>query len=422
MKGERQANRKLRRVVVTGLGAVSPVGVGAETMWTNLVRGKSGIGPITLFDPAGFETTIAGEVEGFAPEDFLDRKQLKKTDRFVQFAVGASGLALEDSGVEVTPALAERFGVVIGSGIGGLSTIEEFHNTLLTRGPRKISPFYMPRLLVNMAPGHVSMTYGLKGPNACVVTACASGNNSLASAARMIMLGEATAMLAGGAEAGITPMGVSGFNGLKALSTRNDEPQRASRPFDLERDGFVMGEGAGVLVLEEMEHALARGARIYAELAGYGETADAYHVTAPAPGGEGAARCMSAALATAGLGPGDIDYVNAHGTSTKSNDLAETQAIRSVFGDKADDVAISSTKSMTGHLLGAASGIEAVVSVLAIDRKVVPPTINLENPDPECDLDYVPNRSRELDVRAVLTNSFGFGGVNGCLVLTEFTP
>jgi 3-oxoacyl-[acyl-carrier-protein] synthase II len=422
MKGERQTNRKLRRVVVTGLGAVSPVGVGAETMWTNLVRGKSGIGPITLFDPAGFETTIAGEVEGFAPEDFLDRKQLKKTDRFVQFAVGASGLALEDSGVEVTPALAERFGVVIGSGIGGLSTIEEFHNTLLARGPRKISPFYMPRLLVNMAPGHVSMTFGLKGPNACVVTACASGNNSLASAARMIMLGEATAMLAGGAEAGITPMGVSGFNGLKALSTRNDEPRRASRPFDLERDGFVMGEGAGVLVLEEMDHALARGARIYAELAGYGETADAYHVTAPAPGGEGAARCMSAALATAGLGPGDIDYVNAHGTSTKSNDLAETQAIRSVFGDKADDVAISSTKSMTGHLLGAASGIEAVASVLAIDRNVVPPTINLENPDPECDLDYVPNHSREMDVKAVLTNSFGFGGVNGCLVFTEFTP
>jgi 3-oxoacyl-[acyl-carrier-protein] synthase II len=312
--------------------------------------------------------------------------------------------------------------VVIGSGIGGLNTIEEFHNTLLTRGPRKISPFYMPRLLVNMAPGHVSMTYGLKGPNACVVTACASGNSSLASAARMIMLGEATAMLAGGAEAGITPMGVSGFNGLKALSTRNDEPQRASRPFDLERDGFVMGEGAGVLVLEEMDHALARGARIYAELAGYGETADAYHVTAPAPGGEGAARCMSAALATAGLGPGDIDYVNAHGTSTKSNDLAETQAIRSVFGDKADDVAISSTKSMTGHLLGAASGIEAVVSVLAIDRNVVPPTINLENPDPECDLDYVPNHSREMDVKAVLTNSFGFGGVNGCVIFTEFTP
>jgi 3-oxoacyl-[acyl-carrier-protein] synthase II len=422
MKGERQANRNLLRVVVTGLGAVSPVGVGVETMWANLVRGTSGIGPITLFDPSGFETTIAGEAEDFNPGDFLDRKQLKKTDRFVQFAVGASGLALEDSGIEVTPALAENFGVVIGSGIGGLSTIEEFHNTLLTRGPRKISPFYMPRLLVNMAPGHVSMTYGLKGPNACVVTACASGNNSLASAARMIMLGEATAMLAGGAEAGITPMGVSGFNGLKALSTRNDEPRRASRPFDLERDGFVMGEGAGVLVLEEAEHALARGARIYAELAGYGETADAYHVTAPAPGGEGAARCMKAALATAGLEPGDIDYVNAHGTSTKSNDLAETQAIRSVFGDKADGLAVSSTKSMTGHLLGAASGIEAVVSVLAIDRKVVPPTINLVHPDPECDLDYVPNQAREVDVKAVLTNSFGFGGVNGCLVFTEFTP
>jgi 3-oxoacyl-[acyl-carrier-protein] synthase II len=301
MKGEKQKQCTLHRVVVTGLGAVSPVGIGVEKTWSSLVQGRSGIRPITLFDTTGFETTIAGEVQDFVPRDFLDRKQLRKTDRFVQFAVAASGMAIEDSGVEVTPALAERFGVVIGSGIGGLSTIEEFHNTLLKKGPRKISPFYMPRLLVNMAPGHVSMTFGLKGPNACVVTACASGNNSLASAARMIMLGEATAMLAGGAEAGITPMGVSGFSGLKALSTRNDEPEKASRPFDLDRDGFVMGEGAGVVVLEEAGHAMARGARIYAELAGYGETADAYHVTAPAPGGEGASRCMKAALAAAGL-------------------------------------------------------------------------------------------------------------------------
>ena len=311
---------------------------------------------------------------------------------------------------------------MIGSGIGGLSTIEEFHNALLRKGPRKISPFYMPRLLVNMAPGHVSMTYGLKGPNACVVTACASGNNSLASAARMIMLGEATAMLAGGAEAGITPMGVSGFNGLKALSSRNDEPARASRPFDLERDGFVMGEGAGVLVLESAEHALARGARIFAELAGYGETADAYHVTAPSPGGEGAARCMRRALLSAGLEPGQIGYINAHGTSTKANDQAETEAIKKVFGEDAYRVPVSSTKSMTGHLLGAASGIEAVISVLAIDRGVIPPTTNLDYPDPGCDLDYVPHKARKADVRAVLSNSFGFGGVNGCLVFTEFTP
>jgi 3-oxoacyl-[acyl-carrier-protein] synthase II len=414
--------RSLHRVVVTGLGAVSPVGTGTEKMWEALVRGASGIGSITSFDTTGFETTIAGEALDFSPGDFLDRKQLKKTDRFVQLAVGASGMALADSGIEVTPELAESFGVVIGSGIGGLSTIEEFHNALLKKGPRKISPFYMPRLLVNMAPGHVSMTYGLKGPNACVVTACASGNNSLASAARMIMLGEATAMLAGGTEAGITPMGISGFNGLKALSTRNDEPTGASRPFDLGRDGFVMGEGAGVLVLESAEHALARGARIYAELAGYGETADAYHVTAPAPGGEGAARCMKRALLSAGLEPGQIGYINAHGTSTKSNDQAETEAIKRVFGEDAYRIPISSTKSMTGHLLGAASGIEAIVSVLVINRKVIPPTTNLDHPDPGCDLDYVPNEARKADVRTVLSNSFGFGGVNGCVVFTEFTP
>jgi 3-oxoacyl-[acyl-carrier-protein] synthase II len=422
MSVRKDAERSLHRVVVTGMGAVSPVGTGTEKTWDALVRGTSGIGPITSFDATGFETTIAGEALDFSPGDFLERKQLKKTDRFVQFAVAASGMALEDSGIEVTPELAENFGVVIGSGIGGLSTIEEFHNALLKRGPRKISPFYMPKLLVNMAPGHVSMTYGLKGPNACVVTACASGNNSLASAARMIMLGEATAMLAGGAEAGITPMGVSGFNGLKALSARNDEPARASRPFDLERDGFVMGEGAGVLVLESAEHALARDARIFAELAGYGETADAYHVTAPAPGGEGAARCMKRALLSAELEPGQIGYINAHGTSTKANDQAETEAIKRVFGEDAYRVPVSSTKSMTGHLLGAASGIEAIVSVLAIDRKVIPPTINLDNPDPDCDLDYVPDKARKADVRAVLTNSFGFGGVNGCLVFTEFTP
>jgi 3-oxoacyl-[acyl-carrier-protein] synthase II len=422
MSVRKDAERSLHRVVVTGMGAVSPVGTGTEKTWDALVRGTSGIGPITSFDATGFETTIAGEALDFSPGDFLERKQLKKTDRFVQFAVAASGMALEDSGIEVTPELAENFGVVIGSGIGGLSTIEEFHNALLKRGPRKISPFYMPKLLVNMAPGHVSMTYGLKGPNACVVTACASGNNSLASAARMIMLGEATAMLAGGAEAGITPMGVSGFNGLKALSARNDEPARASRPFDLERDGFVMGEGAGVLVLESAEHALARDARIFAELAGYGETADAYHVTAPAPGGEGAARCMKRALLSAELEPGQIGYINAHGTSTKANDQAETEAIKRVFGEDAYRVPVSSTKSMTGHLLGAASGIEAIVSVLAIDRKVIPPTINLDNPDPDCDLDYVPDKARKADVRAVLTNSFGFGGVNGCVVFTEFTP
>jgi 3-oxoacyl-[acyl-carrier-protein] synthase II len=412
----------LRRVVVTGLGALSPVGVGVEAMWSALCRGDSGIGPVSCFDTAAFETTIAGEVRDFSAEEYMGRKEARKTDRFVQFALAASQMALEDSGLEVTPALAEDFGVVIGSGIGGLHTIEEFHEILMERGPKRVSPFFMPKLLVNMAAGNVAMRFGLKGPNECVVTACATGNHSLASASRMIQLGEATAMLAGGTEAAITPMGISGFNALKALSTRNDEPERASRPFDLHRDGFVIGEGAGVLVLEEAEHALERGARIYAEFTGYGATCDAYHVTAPSPEGEGAGRCIQRALRSAGLAPEEISYVNAHGTSTKYNDLTETQAIRRVFGDAAQQVPVSSTKSMTGHLLGAASGIEAVVSVLAIDRNTIPPTINLDHPDPECDLDYVPREARQADVKAVLSNSFGFGGVNASLVFTEFRP
>jgi 3-oxoacyl-[acyl-carrier-protein] synthase II len=412
----------LRRVVVTGMGAISPVGIGAETMWEALCRGQSGIGPITSFDASGFHTTIAGEVRDFAPEDFLDRKEVRKTDRFTQFAVAASQLALDDSGLKITPALAEEFGVVIGSGIGGLQTFEDFHSALLDRGPKKLSPFFMPKLLVNMAAGNVSIRFGLKGPNECVVTACATGNHSLASAARMIQLGEATAMLAGGTEAGVTPLGVGGFNALKALSTRNDEPEKASRPFDLDRDGFVIGEGAGILVVEELSHALDRGARIYAELAGYGATADAYHVTAPSPDGDGAVRCIHRALRSAGLAPEEISYINAHGTSTKQNDLMETEAIKKVFKDAAYGVPVSSTKSMTGHLLGAASGIEAVVSVLAIDRDILPPTINLDRPDPGCDLDYVPGKARKAEVRAVLSNSFGFGGVNACLVFTEFRP
>jgi len=420
---ERKRQRPaLRRVVVTGLGALSPVGVGVEAMWSALCRGDSGIGPISCFDTAAFETTIAGEIRDFSAEEYMGRKEARKTDRFVQFALAASQMALEDSGLEVTPALAEDFGVVIGSGIGGLHTIEEFHGILMERGPKRVSPFFMPKLLVNMAAGNVAMRFGLKGPNECVVTACATGNHSLASASRMIQLGEATAMLAGGTEAAITPMGISGFNALKALSTRNDEPERASRPFDLHRDGFVIGEGAGVLVLEEAEHALERGARIYAEFTGYGATCDAYHVTAPSPEGEGAGRCIQRALRSAGLAPEEISYVNAHGTSTKYNDLTETQAIRRVFGDAAQQVPVSSTKSMTGHLLGAASGIEAVVSVLAIDRNTIPPTINLDHPDPECDLDYVPREARQADVKAVLSNSFGFGGVNASLVFTEFRP
>jgi len=407
--------------VVTGVGVVSPVGTGREPMWDALCGGRSGIAPISTFDTEGFETTIAGEVRDFSPLDFMDRKEARKTDRFVQFALAAGLMAMEDSGIEIG-GLAEEFGVAIGSGVGGLHTIEEFHGTLVRKGPRKVSPFSMPRLLINMAPGQVSIRLGLKGPNESVVTACATGNHSLAAAGRMIQLGEAKAMLAGGTEAPITPMGVSGFNALKALSTRNDEPERASRPFDLGRDGFVIAEGAAVLVLEEAERAMDRGAKVYAELAGWGATADAYHMTAPSPGGDGAVRCMRRALEAAGLEPGEVSYINAHGTSTKQNDFAETEAIKTVFGPAAGSVAVSSTKSMTGHLLGASSAVEAVASVLAIDRNVIPPTINLDHPDPDCDLDYVPHRSREADVTAVLSNSFGFGGVNSSVVFREFTP
>lgn len=412
----------LRRVVVTGMGIVSPLGTGLEENWSALTAGRSGIGAIASFDAEGFDTTIAGEVLDFDAASHVGKKDLRKTDRFIQFAVAASGMALEDCGIAMTDELAEDFGVSIGTGVGGIHTIEEFHSTLVNKGPRRVSPFFMPRLLVNMAAGYVSMRLGLKGPNECVVTACATGNHCMASAARMIRLGEATAMIAGGCEASISPMGISGFNALKALSTRNDEPQKASRPFDLERDGFVMGEGAGVVVLEDAGSAVRRGARIYAELTGYGATGDAHHITAPSPEGEGAARCMSRALQSAGIEPWQVDYINAHGTSTKYNDLTETQAIKSIFGEEAYRTPVSSTKSMTGHLLGAASGIEAIYSILALDRGVLPPTINLENPDPECDLDYVPNTAREAEVATVLTNSLGFGGVNASLVFSRFKP
>ncbi len=413
-------SRSLRRVVVTGLGAVSPLGVGVEELWEGLTAGRSGIGPITHFDTTGFETTIAGEVRGFEPERYLEKKEARKADRFVQFAVAASRMAIEDAGIEVTPAIADDFGCVIGAGIGGMATIEEFHTTLMTRGPKRVSPFSIPKLIINIAPGYVSMVLGLKGPNESVVTACATGNHSIGSAARWIQLGHARAMLAGGSEAAVTPMGISGFNALKALSTHNAEPQKASRPFDAERDGFVMGEGAGVIVLEDLEHALARGARIYAEFGGYGATADAYHLTAPSPEGEGAVRCMRRAVWDAGLQPEDIGYVNAHGTSTKYNDAIETKAIKALFGDHARSLPVSSTKSMTGHLLGAAGGVESIVSVLAIDRGMLPPTINLEHPDPECDLDYVPNVARAARVDAALSNTFGFGGANACLVFKRF--
>ena len=419
---EQSRNSALRRVVVTGIGAVSPFGEGVGVLWEGLCAGRSGIGPITRFDTTGYETTIAGEVPGFDPERYLEKKEARKADRFVQFAVAASRMAMDDSGIVVTPHLAEDFGCIIGAGIGGMSTIEEFHTVLMTKGPKRVSPFSIPKIIINIAPGYVSMTFGLKGPNESVVTACATGTHCIGSAARWIQLGQATAMLAGGSEATITPMGVSGFNALRALSTHNEEPTKASRPFDLERDGFVMGEGAGVIVLEELGHALARGARIYAEYGGYGATGDAFHMTAPSPDGEGAARCMRRALRDAGLGPADIDYINAHGTSTKFNDSIETKAIKAVFGEYAWRVPVSSTKSMTGHLLGAAGGVEAIASVLAIEHGIIPPTINLEHPDPECDLDYVPNTARRVAVRNVLSNTFGFGGANASVVFKKFEP
>jgi 3-oxoacyl-[acyl-carrier-protein] synthase II len=412
----------LRRVVVTGVGAVSPFGEGAEALWEGLIAGRSGIGTITRFDTTGYDTTIAGEVRNFGPERYLEKKEARKADRFVQFAVAASRMAIDDSGIVITPALADDFGCVIGAGIGGMATIEEFHTVLMTKGPQRVSPFSIPKIIINIAPGYVSMTFGLKGPNESVVTACATGNHCIGSAARWIQLGQATAMLAGGSEATITPMGVSGFNALKALSTHNAEPTKASRPFDLERDGFVMGEGAGVLVLEDLEHALARGARIYAEFTGYGATADAYHMTAPSPDGDGAVRCMRRAIKDAGLVPEQIGYINAHGTSTKFNDSIETKAIKTVFGAHAYKIPVSSTKSMTGHLLGAAGGVESIVAALTIARGVIPPTINLEHPDPECDLDYVPNVARRADVRAVLSNTFGFGGANACVVFQKYEP
>jgi 3-oxoacyl-[acyl-carrier-protein] synthase II len=413
MKGE-------KRVVITGMGAVTPFGEGVDLFWENLTAGKSAIKPITLFDCSAYETRIAGEVYGFDPEKWIDRKEVKKADRFVQFAVAASRMAVDDAALTIDAELGEKMGVIIGAGLGGLPTIEEFHTTLMTKGPKRVSPFYIPKLIANMAPGYVSMQLGLKGPNECVISACASANHSIGTAVRLVQRGEAPAMLCGGSEAVITGMGVSGFNALKALSTRNDDPTRASRPFDAGRDGFVMGEGAGILVIEELERARARGARIYAEIVGYGATADAYHITAPDPEGDGAMRCMRMAIADAGLTVDDIDHINAHGTSTKYNDAMETLAIKKVFGERARAIPVSSIKSMIGHLLGAAGGVEAIASVKTIETGIIPPTINYDTPDPECDLDYVPNTARRQEVSTVLSSSFGFGGTNAVLVFRKF--
>jgi 3-oxoacyl-[acyl-carrier-protein] synthase II len=409
----------MRRVVVTGVGVISALGTGVEKNWTALMQGKSGIDRITRFDASELPTQIAGEVKDFNPEEFIDKKEVKKMDLFIQYGLAAAELAMADSGLVVSEENAERVGVLVGAGLGGLPAIERYHSAMLEGGYKKVSPFFIPMLIINLAPGYISMRFGAKGPNLSSVSACATGTHSIGDAFRMIQRGDADAMITGGTEATITPLAIAGFNVMRALSTRNDDPQGASRPFEKNRDGFIMAEGAGIVVLEEYESAKARGAKIYAEICGYGLTGDAYHLTAPAPGGEGAARCMKMALSTAGMQPEDVDYINAHGTSTPFNDLYETMAIKTVFGEHARKLMVSSTKSMTGHCLGAAGGLEAVYSLLAITRGEVPPTINYQEADPECDLDYVPNTARQAPVRAALSNSFGFGGTNASLLFRK---
>lgn len=409
-----------RRVVVTGLGLITPVGIGVAGSWEGLTQGRPGIRRITHFDASAFPTQIAGEVEGFNPEDYIEPKEVKKMDRFIQFGIAASSMAMEDAGLKISEQNAPRVGVYVGAGMGGLPAIEHYHKVLLEKGPRRITPFFIPMLIINLAAGQISIRFGAKGPNGSPATACATGSHAIGDAFKVIQRGDADAMIAGGTESVITSMGIGGFNAMKALSTRNDQPEKASRPFDKDRDGFVMGEGSGIMILEELEFARARKARIYAELVGYGLTGDAYHITSPAPGGEGAARCMAMALKDAGVEPSAVDYINAHGTSTKHGDELETMAIKTVFGEHARRLAVSSTKSMTGHLLGAAGGVEAVVSVLSIHNGIIPPTINLDNPDPECDLDYVPHTARKSDVTMALSNSFGFGGTNACLLFKKF--
>jgi 3-oxoacyl-[acyl-carrier-protein] synthase II len=414
-----QNESEARRVVITGMGVVTSLGFGIESFWQNLIAGKSGVGPITRFDTRAFATRFAAEIRDFRPEEFMERKEARRMDRFVQFAVAAARMAMEDACFTITPENAERVGVLIGSGIGGILTIEEQFRIMLEKGPDRISPFFIPMLISDMASGQVSILFGAKGPNSTVVTACATGTHAIGDAYHIIRRGDADAMIAGGAEAAISPLGLGGFCAARALSTRNDDPERASRPFDADRDGFVMAEGAGVLILETLESAQRRNARIYAEIVGYGLSGDAFHVTAPAPEGEGAARAMKMALLKAGIQPEEVDYINAHGTSTIPNDRLETAAIKRVFGEAAYQVAISSTKSMTGHLLGAAGAVEAIVCALAIKHQMVPPTINYETPDPECDLDYTPNRPCPRRIRVAMSNSFGFGGHNATIILRQ---
>lgn len=408
-----------KRVVITGMGMVTPLGIGVEETWNALVAGKSGITRITRFDASDFASQVAGEVKNFDPANYIEAKEIKKMDTFIHYAIAASQMAMDDSGLTVTPQNADRIGVHVGAGIGGLPAIEANHKTYLERGAKRLTPFFIPMVLINLAAGHISIRFGAKGPNLSVVSACATGTHSIGDAFKLIQRGDAIAMIAGGTEATICPLAVGGFAAMKALSTRNDEPEKASRPFNIDRDGFVIGEGAGIVVLEELEHARARGARIYAEIIGYGLTGDAYHMTAPSEDGNGAARCMKMALDDAGAPLTEYGYVNAHATSTMA-DAIETRAIRTVFGDHARELAVGATKSMTGHLLGAAGGVEAIFTALTLDRGVIPPTINQDNPDPACDLDYVPNTARKTETSVALSNSFGFGGTNACVVLKKY--
>jgi len=405
-----------RRVVATGLGLATPLGIGIDNVWQRILNGESGISPITRFDANLHDTKFAGEIKGFKPEDYIHPKETKRMDLFIQYALAASKIAMDDAGLDMDKEDAERMGVVVGTGLGGLPTIEKYHSVFLERGPGRITPFFIPMLIANEAPGHIAIKYGLKGPNLSIVTACATGSHSIGEASRIIQYGDADVMVAGGTEANLTPLTIGGFNAMKALSTRNDAPHKASRPFDKDRDGFVVAEGSGIVVLEELEHALKRGAKIYGEIAGYGYNGDAYHITAPRPDGEGFIRCIKMALKDAGILPDDVNYINAHGTSTELNDYTETLAIKDVFKENAYRIPVSSTKSMTGHLLGAAGAVEAVFSLLSIRDNVCPPTINYETSDPQCDLDYVPNESRNCKIDVAMSNSFGFGGTNATLI------
>jgi 3-oxoacyl-[acyl-carrier-protein] synthase II len=409
-----------RRVVVTGIGLVTPLGIGLEENWSGLMNGKSGIGPITRFDATAYTTKIAGEVKDFQPEDYIPKKDVRKMDPFLRFALGAAHLAMEDAKLKIDPDMSSRAGVVMGCGLGGLLTIEESHKMILDVGPKKVSPFFIPMIISNMAPGLISIYHGAKGPNFSVQTACAAGTHAVGQAYHLIRDGMAEIMISGGVESTVTRLAIAGFNAMRALSTRNDDPERASRPFDKERDGFILSEGSGILILEELNFALARGARIYGEVIGFGASGDAFHMAAPAPEGEGAARCMKMALDDAGIRPSGVQYINAHGTSTDLNDKYETHAIKTIFGEHAYKMGVSSTKSMTGHLLGAAGGVEAAYTVLSLFHQMMPPTMNYEFPDPDCDLDYVPNKPRKAEMDVALSNSFGFGGTNGTLVFRRW--